>query len=209
MVLNNCIPMKPNFSLLLTVAALLATTAATRANQLITFDDVADGTYLTSYAGFSWDNFYVVAGNDLGGSGYQNGTVSQPNVAYNGYGEDADFYTADLSTFTLGSAYFTAAWNNGLTVDVTGLFNGSTVDTTSFVVNTTGPTLEVFNFAGINEVEFSASGGTNAGLGGSGTHFAMDNLVIGQVTSVPDAASALGLMSLGFAALGALRRKRG
>lgn len=91
------------------------------------------------------------------------------------------------SPFTFNSAYFTAAWNDGLTIDVTGKLGGVTEDATSFVVNTSGPTLETFNWTDIDELDFSSFGGVNHGYTGNGTQFAMDNMTInGPVTATPE-----------------------
>ncbi|HUA17744.1 MAG TPA: PEP-CTERM sorting domain-containing protein [Bryobacteraceae bacterium] len=156
--------------------------------DVITFDDLTfsslDEAIPNGYSGLNWSNFGVIntadAFSEIGANGYTNGTVSGTNVAFNENGTAAAVSDGD---FTFNSAYFTAAWNTGLTITVVGKEGGVTVDTTSFVVNTTGPTLETFNWTGIDELDFSSSGGTNAGYNGSGTQFAMDNM---SINSVPE-----------------------
>jgi hypothetical protein len=84
-------------------------------------------------------------------------------------------------------------------VTVTGLLNGVTVDTSTLVVNTSAPTVETFNWAGINAVDFSSCCGVHHdGYLGSGTQFVMDNL---SISIVPEP-STWAMMLLGFAALG-------
>ena len=144
------------------IPALLAALAVACAGNslradIFTFDDlptpssggspVPDG-----YGGMDWSNFYYLNGdsNIYNPSGYQNGVVSPDNDAFNGFGTTA-MTMAGGGTFTFDSAYFTAAWNDGLQVSVQG-YNGATLlDSTLFTVNTSGPVLETFNWMGINE----------------------------------------------------------
>jgi hypothetical protein len=184
--------MKRTISLSAVLAVLMLGGRPAWATTVITFDDLSDGgggTPISSpYQGLDWTNFGVLNTPDFtvndGPNGYANGTVSGPNVAYNESG------TAAMTTgtpFTFNSAYFTAAWNDGLTIDITGKLGGVTEDTTSFVVNTSGPTLETFNWTDIDELDFSSFGGVNHGYNGLGTQFAMDNMTInGPTTATPE-----------------------
>jgi autotransporter passenger strand-loop-strand repeat protein/autotransporter-associated beta strand protein len=155
-------------------------------NETITFDDLADGGTGTQipngYDYLNWNNFYILntpaSYNNYAASGYINGTVSAPNVAFNAYGNPPSF-SALSGSFTLDSFYLTAAWYDGLNVLVEGLKNGVVVDSATLVVNTGGPTLETLNWSGINQVYFASSGGTqNLNFSGSGEHFALDNLTV-------------------------------
>ena len=121
------------------------------------------------YDGFDWSNFYYLDGDAYNpNSGYANGAVSGPNVAFNGFGESASL---SGPTFNFIGADLTAAWNNGLSITVDGYDNGVLVDQETVVVNSTGPTWFEFDFNGITDLVFSSSGGTNAGYGGTGTQF--------------------------------------
>ena len=170
-------------------ALFLAFGAATTAQAVtVTFDDLPESvsptefTVPNGYGGLNWSNFYYVDVNSISNSGYANGMVSPTNVAYNGFGDPA--FASD-SRFTLNSAYFTGAWNDGLDIHVVGSLGGVTVYTTDFLVNSTSPTLYTFNWAGLDNVAFSSSGGTDHGYGGSGTQFAMDNLRINEPVPEP------------------------
>src|SRR5277367_973405 len=88
---------KLRFGLLdLVVALLLTILLMPEAKaQVITFDDLTDsqhGTAITDgYNGFTWNNFYInntTLRPDVE-SGYKAGTVSSPNVAFNGSGDPA------------------------------------------------------------------------------------------------------------------------
>jgi hypothetical protein len=204
--------------------------------EVINFDDLpVDGgvhQLLDGYQGFHWTNFYVLNAKDftdlsyMGPNGYLNGLVSGPNVAYNGYGSPA---LVNNGLFNFNSAYFNAAWNDGLEITVTGKLGASIVAVKTFTVDTAGPaTPEVFNgFNGIDELDFQATGGTHhAGYNGQGTHFVMDNFDVtplgaGQLggtggtggTEVPEPGRLVGLAGIIGAAIslgliGRVRRRR-
>jgi autotransporter-associated beta strand protein len=162
----------------LATALVVAGVAANAPAATLTFDDLpaSNGTAIPNgYGGLNWTNFCYLNALTFAPSpsGYLNGIVSPPNVAYNVAGQQA---TISGSPFTFNSAYFTGAWNNGLDIQVTGYLGGVQVDTASFIVNTTGPTLETFNWQNVDTLTFTSSGGTQApGVAAGGTFFAMDN----------------------------------
>ena len=175
--------------------------------QTITFDDLNPNTLLGSpdpfdapipdgYAGLQWNNMWVLDvplhiqdGGSIG-SGYDNGLVSGNNVAFNDRGNPASI---SGGAFNLNSAYLTAAWNNGLQVEVQGYVGATLTYDNTYTLNTTGPSLITFNYLDVDEVNFISSGGVNAGLSGIGTEFAMDN-----ISAAPEPTS------LAYAGLGGL-----
>jgi len=173
----------------------------------ITFDDLSGGSIPNGYGGLNWSNFYSLNGDTYGLSGYQNGVVSHSNVVYNAYGDPA---AVSGSPFTFNSAYFTAAWNDRLNIEAIGYLAGTAIYDTTFVVNTSGPTLETFNWSNIDEVYFRSSGGVNHGYNGGGEHFAMDNFTInGSPAAVPEPASLIVWFVLGGGGIAMSRlRKR-
>ena len=78
---------------------------------------------------------------------------------------------------------------------------------TVLTVSTSGPTLEILDWSGIDEADFTSYGGVDHGFGnGFGNQFVIDNLTING--SVPEpAAWVLALTGLGLAGA-ALRRRR-
>src|SRR5438067_1487916 len=118
--------------------------------DLINFDDfpVSGGNLKVipnGYHGLAWSDFEVLNAKEAFAppNGYIKGMVSPNNVAYNGGGLPASLSDG---IFAFNSAYFTAAWRNGLTISIIGKLGGVTVDSTSFDVNTSGPTFKTFNW---------------------------------------------------------------
>ncbi|MBD2576447.1 PEP-CTERM sorting domain-containing protein [Oscillatoria sp. FACHB-1406] len=190
------------------IVAVINPTASTAA--VLTFDDVsttANAELITSnYGGFNWNNFGVVNINHAPQSGYNKGTVSGSYTTYNAWGNPASL--SSLNLFDFNGAYLTAAWNNGLSVVVEGLKNGISLYSKTVVVDTTSPTWFDFNFFGVDQLKFSSYGGINPGLGGSGTHFAMDNFTFNEKKSVPEPASTLGLLALGAMGAGSMLKRK-
>ncbi len=180
--------------------------------SVITFDDHA-GTYHgvpieDGYKGFDWGNFNALdtVNYDRNPSGYQAGTVSLDNVAYNRFGHDATISSSNL--FNLNSAYFTGAWNDALNISVKGYLDGVEQYSKTFDVSSSIATLVTFNWANINSVLFSSSGGVDdPHYAGTGYHFAMDNLDISSVP-VPAALPLFGLGLAGVSGLGFKRKRK-
>ncbi|BAY29663.1 hypothetical protein NIES2107_15070 [Nostoc carneum NIES-2107] len=147
------------------------------------------------YKGFKWNNFaYLNSVNYDNQSGYKNGTVSNPNVAFNSSGDPASI-SINSGQFDFNSAYLTGAWNNGLNIQVEGLFQGITKYSRTINVGSTSPTLFNFNFLGIDNLKFTSYGGINAGYNGGGTHFVLDNFTYNKSESVPEPLSILGTLT--------------
>ena len=159
-------------------------------SEMISFDDLpmtTTGAYIPDgYHDLTWFEFAVLDGLNYGQpSGYGAGVVSPPNVAFN-----ADGYPATLiapGPFDLFSAYLTAAWNDDLQLEVTGYVGAELAYDNTFTLSATQPLLINFNYIGVNEVNFIASGGTPHLAYGNypGYEFVMDNLIIGPAQTPP------------------------
>jgi hypothetical protein len=152
-----------------------------------TFDDLPASTGVpvpNGYRGVNWNNFYYLDGVNYANnpSGYAAGVVSTNNVAYDGYGTPASVTNATGSHFNFISAELTAAWNDNLQVEAQGYVDGVLTYDQTYTLSATTPTLIVFGYLGVTEVNFIPSGGTpHAGYSGGGTQFVMDNVTIGAV----------------------------
>jgi len=200
------------------VAMVASAQIALAQTQTLTFDDLPNpliteggsvGYITNGYAGFQWDNFdynYPALGGIRGNTnstGYQNGLVSSPYVAFNGYGGPARI---SGRLFNLDSAYLTAAWNDGLQVEVLGSLEGVLIYDNTYTAETSSPVPINFNYLGIDSVTFISTGGTpNVRYGGAyGTQFVLDNLT---VTLVPEP-SFPAMIALVLSALFSLRKRR-
>jgi hypothetical protein len=165
----------------------------------ITFDELDPGGDFSlipdGYYGLQWNNWGVIDGWDSVG-GYENGVISKNNVAFAPYGDPSSInYNG---SFSLVSAYMTAAWQNGLQLEVKGLFNDIVTYDHTYTLNETGPTLINFNYMGIDEVNFQVLSGQQ--------QYVMDNLVVSIPVPEPSTLALVGLGAL--ASLVAVHRKR-
>lgn len=160
----------------------------------IGFDDLtADETQpiADGYQGLNWSNIATINGAAYPGSGYEAGTVSPANAAYNMDGGTAAIWSA--TSFNFLGAYFTSAWfDQELAFD--GYLNGALVYTTavSTVISTTTPQWVSLGWNGIDTLVIYNS---------SGTQWAMDDV------SIPEPAS-MGLIGASLAGLLIARRRK-
>ncbi len=174
--------------------------------EVITFEDLAvSGDVIANgYNGLDWTNMFAVdPALDVPVSGFANGIASGRMVAYNGYGEPVTI--AGAAGFVLNSGWFTAGWNDGLTITAKGYDGATLVHTRQFAVDTTARTLVEFDWRGITSVTFSAEGGVDRFYDMSGTNFALDDLMIGQAVPEP---TTWAMMLLGVGLVGGAMRRR-
>lgn len=193
----------------LTAFLVIAMPAA--ATTVVDFDDaIADPITWhmpTGYAGFSWSSKWgVMSGGYYGDSpsGYANGTVSGDYVAFNSMGMPVEI--SRDTPFAFVGAYFTAAWRDGLQIDVEGYLAGELLYGETFTVSTQSPTWVLFDWGHTDQIVFSSSGGTPVGWRLSGTQFVMDNLTVGAAHA--PAPGAFLMVGLGAGVTGWLRRRR-
>jgi hypothetical protein len=139
------------------------------------------------YDGFTWNNFNALNtktdANVLpSGYGHADTDSHSPNVAFNVYGQPASM--TRKHPFSFYGGFFTGAWRDDLTIDVSGYRDGVLLYDKQFQVNSTAYTFESFDFTGIDELDFSSTGGIVHGyVPGKPlshpplTQFAMDDLL--------------------------------
>ena len=150
--------------------------------ELINFDvfntSTNDVMVPDGYDNLQWDNFYTTDGATFGGSGYHAGVISKNNVAYNSYGDPADIFVASGS-FKHVMAFFTAAWNDNLQLEIKGYLNGRLVFNKTFTLSATKPTPIVFGVR-VDTLDFRSYGGTPHLAYHNTSHyqFAMDSFIV-------------------------------
>ena len=142
-------------------------------------------------------------------NGISNGLVSGNWVAMNAGGGDVWFekLNASAQNFNFDSAYMSAAWYNGLKVDITGYRDGVAVYS-----STTGPlgynaSLQMFNWTNLDKVTFHSEQNSGTVIDNKSTYnhaFVMDNL---SVSAVPLPGSSA-LLLTGLALMGLITRRR-
>lgn len=177
---------------------------------VITFDDLPAtevDTIQSGYQGLNWGNEFwtsvaYINKNTLPGTGFANGVVSGSYTAFNNFATTSTI-TGDI--FNFNGTYLTAAWNNGLQVEVNGFLNNVLLFTQTVILNTSSAQWFDFNYTGINKLSFRSWGGTPTNPGEGGEHFVMDNFTINETAAVPES-SPLALLLLGLAAIAIGRR---
>lgn len=192
------------------ILAIALSGAAFGATVVVTFDDLivpgVDGVVPSGYQSLGWNNFgYLDGSNPLfANSGYANSAVSPSSVAFNGSGEVAFF---SGSSIDVNSVYLTAAWNDGLYVQVTAFRGSNQIYSDLLTIDTTGPTFVELHYLGVDRVVFDSFGGTPVPEYvpyGVGSQFAMDDL---SVTTAPEPAAGL-LVGLALLGVASSRRRR-
>ena len=190
-------------AILAALALCAATLAGPAVADVITFDDRGpDVQALGHYEGFDWNNMSTVGPKKvgLGNTGYGKGVVSPKNVAFNDYGDVTGSVSLAQGTFTFESAYFTAAWIDGLKLTIVGLNDGVQKYAKTLTLNTKKPFLFEANWAGIDKLTFTTYLDQ---CSTKGRQFVMDNFKF--ISGVPEP-DTWALMIAGFGGVGVMIR---
>lgn len=172
------------------LSLLLGASSATSFADVIGFDDlsgdfteaIADG-----YQGFNWENMGAIRSDAFPGSGYEMGTISPSNTAFNRDGGTVAISKSGAGTFHFVGAFFTSAWvEQELAFE--GFADGQLMYSSaeSYVIDTTTPLWVQLSWAGIDSLVIYNS---------SGTQWAMDDMVVPEPASLAlFGASAIGLL---------------
>jgi hypothetical protein len=150
----------------------------------MTFDDLSASDFGSivpnGYKGLTFTNLYAI--NPLlyfSNSGYKEGTISPPNVAYNGFGGKATIFSPVGQEISLASMWVTSAWTNDLNLLIE-RFDTSGVkvapDFTTVLLSPYTPKQITFDSTFVASIDISSSGGTYAGLDDNGLNVAIDNI---------------------------------
>jgi len=178
-----------------TIVGLLAAACTLAHAAVIHFDDLPGDETLpigAGYAGFDWTNLGTVRFDAWPGSGFEAGTLSGDNVAYNWYGAPATVSGSDGGAFAFTGAYFTSAWVEQ-EISFEGWRNGRQLFASgAYTLETTAPAWIQLDWAGIDTLVIYNS---------SPTPWAMDEF------TVPEPGS-LALVGASLFGLMAARRRR-
>ena len=148
-------------------ACLLLFTALANAG-LLTFDTLgsSESPIPNGYGNLQWDNMYTLDAVTYDTpSGYQVDMVSRSNVAFNASGEPASIFV-NSGSFKPVMAFVTAAWDNGLQLQVKGYLKGKLVRNHTFTLSTMRKSVITFGNVRVDELDFSTNWGSQ---------FSMDN----------------------------------
>jgi hypothetical protein len=141
-----------------------------------TFDDLAHKAAVpSSYGGLTWRNFYAYAAGIGVTAAYGIPMLSEPNVAYNGWGGPATITNA--APFDMLSAELAAVFYDDLNLEVKGYCGERLTYDRNFSLSAIVPVTIQFECYGVTSVSFVSSGGVLYRPGGD-SQFAMDDLVI-------------------------------
>ena len=191
------------------LAACMALPAAAAAQTVLTFEDIGGGLSIPApYNGLTFSSFLANFPGSKPPGGYANGITSGQRYVFSLTGATPTITSA--TPFTLNGGYFTAGWLDGLQLRVVGSLGAAQLYDATFSLNTSAPTYLDLDYAGIDRVAFTTTGGTPVPgfTNTTSRQFAIDDLAInGPTSSVPEPGT-YALLATGLIAIGAVARRR-
>jgi len=150
---------------------------------LVTFDDLPNNfvPIPNCYNNINWGNGYYLNRYSVGNtSGYYTATVSGNNSLYNWGGLPMSMTSATGRLFILNSVIVAAAWDDNLSLTVTGYHSSAIIQNQTFTLQVfTASYLNFSGYSGLDTVIFTTFGGTlDPNVSGNGTQFGMDNVCL-------------------------------
>ncbi len=161
--------------------------------------------WFSQHAGLSWycpeasggdyqAGVYVPDGSD---HGYTYGVTSGEQAFYSPWESSVEISLDGGGLWAMESVWVNAAWNNDLTINFQGLRDGQVVAEMEHV-HAYATVVELITFGnafiGIDTLFVDSWGGTDAGFGGSGKHFTMDDFTYS--VPAPGAIALFGIVGL-------------
>lgn len=171
---------------------------------------------LNNYGGLTWKGFVAIDQDDPGfpssnkffeQSGFNNGIVGEGAAVRPSLTPGAAIEIASPEAFTLNRAHFTAAWREGLTILIEGLFEGERVYEIQFLASTTTAKLLQFQNAPVDQLKFFSFGGIDIDpkrQGFNRVQFLIDDFTLNESPNepVPEPLTILGsFLALGLGVL--------
>lgn len=194
--------MRPRPFPVLIALLFLGTATPLAAQTTIDFDDLSGdspGVIPDGYFGLQWNNFLWMNSSNMV---YEGAIVSPYNVAVN-TGEASSFSSA--GTFTFNDVYVTTLWSPYTSIQVYGYLGATRVYSEALTFSDLSPLHAIFNWTGINRVEFTDVGELPPPI-------AIDNLTLSDranmvVTPEPGSILLLATGLLGLALVARRQRK--
>lgn len=198
----------------LLVAALFSFAMFNADAAVMTFDDAyrvneEDWTgyayYIVPVSGLTIRNVGVYSANPLP-SGYNNNIVSGDKLAFNRSERTASIESSSGDNWYFHSVWLGAGWNNSLNIELIGYVDGVVAYSRQVVVDSLQPTFLSLSWH-IDQLTIRSYGGVPAGyLGGSGSHFVMDDFRY-RLGAIPEP-STYSMLGLGLCLAGFTARRR-
>ncbi|MGF1491991.1 MAG: PEP-CTERM sorting domain-containing protein [Microcoleaceae cyanobacterium] len=139
----------------------VAANAPTSETLVLDFEGIDS---LKNYGGLNWQDFGLIdRENQPDNSGLSNG-IRGGQAALRPIGSNVNpIVNSNDGAFTFNGTYLTAAWSNGLQIEIQGFFEGQLIPefSTTITTNIETQTFAELNWEGVDELRFNSFGGVD------------------------------------------------